>query len=131
MTSYLAGGLQAIVAAGLAPLLVGFIRWLKARLQGRLGAPPWQPYYEISKLFGKEAVVSHTASWIFKATPFVVFGSSVVVASFVPLVLAPLGTWRSGTCSLWCISCCSARFFLRSPVWIPARLSGAWGRRAR
>jgi formate hydrogenlyase subunit 4 len=44
MSSYIASGLQAILAAGLAPLLVGFIRWLKARLQGRRGAPPWQPY---------------------------------------------------------------------------------------
>jgi formate hydrogenlyase subunit 4 len=96
MSSYIASGLQAILAAGLAPLLVGFIRWLKARLQGRRGAPPWQPYYEISKLFGKEAVVSHTASWLFKATPFVVFGTSVVVASLVPLVVAPSGPFAVG-----------------------------------
>ena len=88
MIGFIASVAQAIVAAGLAPLLVGFIRWLKARLQGRLGAPPWQPYYEIAKLFGKEAVVSHTASWLFKATPFVVFSTSVAVASLVPLVLA-------------------------------------------
>jgi formate hydrogenlyase subunit 4 len=80
---------QTLLAVALAPVLVGFIRWLKARLQGRTGAPPWQPYFEIRKLFGKEAVVSHTASWIFQATPFVVFGTGVLVASLVPLVLAP------------------------------------------
>jgi formate hydrogenlyase subunit 4 len=64
---------------------------LKARLQSRRGAPVWQPYFEIRKLFGKEAVVSHTASWLFRATPFVVFGTSVLVASLVPLVIVPAG----------------------------------------
>lgn len=89
MIRYAAILAQTLVALALAPVLMGFIRWLKARLQSRTGAPPWQPYFEIRKLFGKEAVVSHTASWIFKATPFVVFATSVVVASLVPLILAP------------------------------------------
>jgi formate hydrogenlyase subunit 4 len=81
--------LQTLIAVALAPALVGFIRWLKARLQSRRGAPPWQPYFELQKLFAKEAVVSNTASWIFRATPFVVFATSVAVASIVPLVVAP------------------------------------------
>ncbi|MGE5246220.1 MAG: respiratory chain complex I subunit 1 family protein [Betaproteobacteria bacterium] len=80
---------QALFAVLLAPALTGFIRWLKARLQGRTGAPPWQPYFELRKLFGKEAVVSHTASWLFQATPFVLFATSVLVSSMVPLVTAP------------------------------------------
>ena len=79
---------QTVLAVFLAPALVGFIRWLKARLQGRRGAAPWQPYFELRKLFGKEAVVSHTASWIFRATPFVVFGTTVLVASLVPMVVS-------------------------------------------
>jgi formate hydrogenlyase subunit 4 len=89
MIRYAAMFSQTLLALALAPVLVGFVRWLKARLQGRRGAAPWQPYFEIRKLFGKEAVVSHTASWIFKATPFVVFATSVVVASLVPLIVAP------------------------------------------
>lgn len=88
MIRYAAILVQTLVAVAFAPGLVGFIRWLKARLQGRRGAAPWQPYFELWKLFGKEVVVSHTASWLFHATPFVVFGTSVVVASLVPLVLA-------------------------------------------
>lgn len=89
MSRYAALFVQPLVALALAPALVGFIRWLKARLQGRRGAPVWQPYFEIRKLFGKEAVVSHTASWLFRATPFIVFGTSVIVASLVPLVIVP------------------------------------------
>ena len=91
MSRYVALFVQPLVALALAPALVGFIRWLKARLQGRRGAPVWQPYFEIRKLFGKEAVVSHTASWLFRATPFIVFGTSVIVASLVPLVIVPAG----------------------------------------
>jgi formate hydrogenlyase subunit 4 len=96
MTRYLLALAQTLVAICLAPALVGFIRWLKARLQGRRGAPPWQPYFELRKLFGKEVVMSNTASWIFVATPFIVFSTSVAVASFVPLVVAPPNPFVAG-----------------------------------
>lgn len=91
MSRYVALFVQPLVALVMAPALVGLIRWLKARLQSRRGAPIWQPYFEIRKLFGKEAVVSHTASWVFRATPFVVFGTSLIVASLVPLIIVPAG----------------------------------------
>jgi formate hydrogenlyase subunit 4 len=87
---------QAAFAVAIAPGLVGYVRWIKARLQGRRGAPPWQPYFELRKLFGKEAVVSNTASWLFRATPAIVFASCVVVTSLVPLVIAPSGRWVLG-----------------------------------
>ena len=96
MSRYVVLVVQPLLAVALAPGLVGFIRWLKAQLQGRRGAPPWQPYFELRKLFGKEAVVSHTASWIFRATPFVVFGTSALVASLVPLVLVPASPLVAG-----------------------------------
>ncbi len=96
MSHFIVAAVQTILAVALAPALVGFIRWVKARLQSRRGAPLWQPYFELQKLFGKEAVVSHTASWIFTATPFVVFGTGVVVASFVPLVVAAPGPIVAG-----------------------------------
>jgi formate hydrogenlyase subunit 4 len=65
------------------------IRWIKARLQGRLGPPPSQPYRELRKLFNKEAVVSENASWLFRFAPYVVFGSTFAIAFLVPLVIAP------------------------------------------
>jgi formate hydrogenlyase subunit 4 len=82
---------QTLLAIALAPGLVGAIRWLKAQLQGRRGGPIWQPYAELRKLFEKERVVSHTASWLFHAAPFVVFGTAVAVASLVPLAFVPAG----------------------------------------
>lgn len=90
MTGYLLEGLQVMLILALAPALVGTVRWLKARLQNRRGAPPWQPYYELAKLFGKEVVVSNNASWLFRFAPYIIFASTVAVALFVPLLVAPL-----------------------------------------
>jgi formate hydrogenlyase subunit 4 len=80
---------QAVVAVVLAPALVGFIRWLKARFQNRRGAPPWQPYFELAKLFRKEIVVSRNASWIFHVAPYALFGSLVAACCLIPTILIP------------------------------------------
>lgn len=90
MIGYLLEGFQVLVALLLAPGLVGFVRWLKARLQNRRGAPPWQPYFELAKLFGKEVVMSNNASWLFRFAPYIVFGSTVTVVFLVPLIAVPL-----------------------------------------
>ena len=63
---------------------------MKARLQNRRGAPCWQPYLELRKLFGKEVVVSRNASWLFRAAPFVIFASTVAMTALVPVLAAPL-----------------------------------------
>ena len=63
---------------------------MKARLQNRRGAPCWQPYLELRKLFAKEVVVSPNASWLFRAAPYVVFASMVAVTFLVPVLAVPL-----------------------------------------
>ena len=90
MIGYLLEIGQSLLALLLAPGLVGFIRTVKARLQGRRGAPPWQPYYDLRKLFGKEAIVSRNASWIFRFAPYLIFATTVAVTMLVPLIAAPL-----------------------------------------
>jgi len=59
---YLLALAQVVLDLALAPGLVGLIRWLKARLQNRRGAPIWQPYLELRKLFAKE-VLPVLKSW--------------------------------------------------------------------
>ncbi|MBI3733416.1 MAG: NADH-quinone oxidoreductase subunit H [Chloroflexi bacterium] len=90
MTDYLLELLQVLLGLGLAPGLVGFVRWLKARLQNRRGAPLWQPYFELRKLFHKEMVISNNASWLFHLAPVLVFASTVAVTFLIPLIIAPL-----------------------------------------
>ena len=90
MTGYLLEICQVLVALALAPGLVGFVRWWKGRLQGRRGASPWLPYYDLRKLFGKEVIVPKNASWLFRFTPYLVFSSTLAVTLLIPLVAAPL-----------------------------------------
>ncbi len=75
----------AVVAAG-APLLVGVLRTLKARLVSRRGPSPWQPYADLHKLLRKEAVVSTTTSWVFRVTPYVLVTTMLVAAVIVPVL---------------------------------------------
>ncbi len=81
---------QAVFALALAPLLAGLVRWLKARLQNRRGAPSWQPYFEMAKLFGKEVVVPRDSSWLFRCAPYIVFASTLAVTFLVPFLFVPL-----------------------------------------
>jgi len=75
---------QIIVLLGISPFLVGLIRKVKARLQCRRGAGVFQPYADLAKLFRKQPVVSSTTSWIFTATPFILFASTLSAGLLVP-----------------------------------------------
>jgi len=78
--------LQIVVIVGLSPLVKGFINKMEARLQCRRGPSLFQPYYNLVKLLQKDAVVSETASWIFRATPYVTFVSILLIALLVPVL---------------------------------------------
>jgi len=76
---------QVLVVGAGAPLLVGALRTLKARLVGRRGPSPWQPYANLRKLLAKEAVVSTTTSWVFRATPYILAATLLVTGLIVPV----------------------------------------------
>ena len=71
-----------------APAVVGYVRWLKARLQGRRGAGMFQPYRDLRKTFAKGMVIADTTSWIFHMAPCVVVASTVAAAALVPVMSA-------------------------------------------
>jgi formate hydrogenlyase subunit 4 len=75
---------QTIVLLGISPFLVGLIRKVKARFQCRRGASVFQPYADLAKLFRKQPVVSSTTSWIFTATPYILFASILAAGLLVP-----------------------------------------------
>jgi formate hydrogenlyase subunit 4 len=49
-----------------------------------------QPYRTLFKLFLKDAVIAHNASWLFRLAPYVVFGCMVLAASIVPVLATDL-----------------------------------------
>jgi formate hydrogenlyase subunit 4 len=79
---------QIVAVGGGAPLLLGGLRTVKARLTGRRGPSPWQPYADLAKLLRKEPVVSATTSWIFRTTPYVLVATMLVSATVVPVVVS-------------------------------------------
>lgn len=79
---------QVLVVCGLAPLSVGLTRFFKARFQGRQGAWPWLPYITFATLLKKENVVSASGSWMLRVTPYVVLGSTLMLALALPLVVS-------------------------------------------
>ena len=85
--------LQLLIVALGAPLLVGIVRRLKARLQGRRGAGILLPYADLRKLLAKETVVSVNTSWIFRFTPYLLGATMLLSALIVPLLTTrtPMG----------------------------------------
>jgi formate hydrogenlyase subunit 4 len=75
---------QMLMVLALAPLLVGFVRKVKARLLRRQGPPLIQPYRDIIRLLRKDVVLANSASWLFRAIPYLIFAATWVAAALVP-----------------------------------------------
>ena len=75
---------QMLLVLTLAPLLVGFVRKVKARLLRRQGPPLIQPYRDIIRLLRKDVVLATSASWLFRAIPYLIFAATWVAAALVP-----------------------------------------------
>jgi formate hydrogenlyase subunit 4 len=94
LTSLLTQLLHLALMLALAPVLTGSVRWLKARLMGRRGPHPLQPWRDLLKLLKKRPVLAENASTISRAAPYVAVGSALLAAALVPsfargMVLAP------------------------------------------
>ena len=75
---------QMLLVLALSPLLVGFVRKVKARLLRRQGPPLIQPYRDIIRLLRKDVVLAASASWLFRAIPYLIFAATWVAAALVP-----------------------------------------------
>jgi formate hydrogenlyase subunit 4 len=82
---------QFAVTVGVAPLLHGAMRALRAKLQGRPGPSPFQPYRDLAKLMQKEALLPEETSLLARSAPPVALGTALTFASLVPIGL-PGGT---------------------------------------
>ena len=72
-----------IVLAPLAGgLIAGFDRKISARMQGRVGPPVWQPFYDVGKLLSKENIVVNASQkfYIFAFLLFIIFTGALFFA---------------------------------------------------
>jgi formate hydrogenlyase subunit 4 len=68
----------------LAPLFSGWVAQCRALLSNRSAPPLWQPYARIAKLLRKDAVLADDATALFRAVPYILFGSMVAAAAIIP-----------------------------------------------
>ena len=112
ITDFAVQGAQMLIVLLLAPMLTGVVRKIKARMLRRAGPPVVQPYRDLVRLMRKEVVLAHSASWLFRTIPYLIFAATWVAASLVP-------TFRTGLLFSWSADLIaiiallgSARFFL-------------------
>ncbi|MBF0515714.1 MAG: NADH-quinone oxidoreductase subunit H [Nitrospirae bacterium] len=103
--------LQVLIVVTVAPAFVGWVDMLKCWAQGRASAGVMQPYRNVAKLFIKDVVIADNASWIFRFTPYMVFGSCVVVGSVIPIISMNLFLAPSADIIVVIAIFATARFF--------------------
>jgi formate hydrogenlyase subunit 4 len=86
MTAVFGAVLQVVVVVGGSPLLLGVMRQVRAKLEGRAGAGTLQPWRDLRKLFRKEPIIPRGTSEVFRYAPVVLLASTLVVAVVVPFV---------------------------------------------
>ena len=103
---------QFILLLAVSPLVGGFIKTLKARLQTRRGPGLLQSYRDLYKLLRKGMVIPETASWLFAVTPYVVFLTAALAGLMVPMISteAPLGLFGGMLAVVYLLGL--GRFFL-------------------
>jgi len=92
LTAWLLAAAQTALFVAAAPLLAGWVKRVKCHMQNRAAPALWQPYRDLAKLFRKHMVLAENASWLFRATPYIVFGAMSLAAATVPLVAVDLPT---------------------------------------
>lgn len=83
MTWLIAAG-QAALLAAIAPVLIGVMRAVRARLEGRAGGRAGQPWRDLRKLLRKQPISPADAGAFFLAAPPVLMATSLLVAAIVP-----------------------------------------------
>ena len=78
--------LQVVLAVALTPVLIGVMRQVRARAEGRAGAGIGQPWRDVRKLLAKEPLRAEGTSYLLVATPLTLIVSSLLVCALVPLV---------------------------------------------
>ncbi|MFJ8113298.1 respiratory chain complex I subunit 1 family protein [Streptomyces sp. NPDC096132] len=77
---------QIVVVGAGAPLLTGWMRQVRAHMEGRAGAGVLQPWRDARKLLRKEPITPVGTGAAFRAAPALLVATTVVAAALVPLL---------------------------------------------
>ncbi|WP_236983930.1 MULTISPECIES: respiratory chain complex I subunit 1 family protein [Mycobacterium] len=69
-----------------APLVIGLMRQVRARLEGRCGAGILQPWRDLRKQLRKQQVRPEGTTLVFAAAPVLLAATTLLIAAIVPLV---------------------------------------------
>jgi formate hydrogenlyase subunit 4 len=85
-SALIATAVQVVVVAAGGPLLVGVMRQVRSRLEGRAGAGVGQPWRDLRKLLRRPPATPAGTGWAFRLAPLLLVGTSLVLAAVVPLL---------------------------------------------
>jgi len=85
MSAAATGAASVVGGLVLSPLLPGLVQHWKARLQGRRGPTPLQPYRELRRLWGKSSVDVEGATAVYRLAPAVGAAATVAALLLVPV----------------------------------------------
>jgi hydrogenase-4 component C len=87
------GVVQALLLLLAAPLVSGFGRVIRAKLQCRRGPGPWREYADILNLLRRQEILPLGAGRVFLWVPYVILAALLVVAMALPVLTtaSPLG----------------------------------------
>ena len=103
--------LQVLALAAVAPLFAGWVKMLKCWSQGRTTPGLLQPVRDLRKLFAKEVLLAENASWIFRFTPYLVFGTALLAGGIIPILSVDLPLARTADVIVFVALFAIARFF--------------------
>lgn len=83
---FLAGVVQVAGVIAGAPLVIGLMRQIRARAEGRTGAGIGQPWRDLRKLLGKQNLKPQGTTWVFAAAPAALAATTLVIVAAAPLV---------------------------------------------
>jgi len=103
--------LQVLALAAIAPLFAGWVKMLKCWSQGRTTPGLLQPVRDLRKLFAKDVLLAENASWIFRFTPYLVFGTALLAGGIIPILSVDLPLARTADVIVFVALFAIARFF--------------------
>jgi formate hydrogenlyase subunit 4 len=106
-----------VAAIALAPLLPGSIQTLKARLQGRRGPSPLQPYRTLRRLWRKSTVDPEGTGVVYRLAPSVAAACLLLALAIVPIA-GRSGSFGLGNDALVLVGLLAlARFAVAAAAW--------------